>query len=133
MDAWPGVMDGIPFHILCMKEPNYVMSLMTTYGTVELVGEEKPREWDSQGEKRRKMVKYPEVIRNHFQYRDAIDSNNGSRMYPIALEETWKTTRWENRVFQFLLAITEVNTKNELHHLYGHKNYSQIEFRKHRA
>ncbi len=30
-------------------------------------------------------------------------------MYPIALEETWKTMRWPCSVFQFLIALTEVN------------------------
>ena len=32
-DAWPGEIDGVRFHIFCMKEPDYVMSLMSTYGT----------------------------------------------------------------------------------------------------
>jgi len=27
-------------------------------------------------------------------------------MYPIALEETWKMTRWSCHVFQFLMAVT---------------------------
>ena len=80
--------------------------------------------------KRSKKIRYPEVIRNHFQYRDAVDANNSDRMYPIALEETWKTTRWPCRVFQFFVATTEVNTRNALHHLYGHKKYGQIEFRR---
>ena len=33
-DAWAGKLDGeVPFHIYMMKEPDYIMSLMLTYGT----------------------------------------------------------------------------------------------------
>ena len=30
----------------------------------------------------------------HFSYRDAVDSHISSRMFPIAMEKTLKTTRW---------------------------------------
>ena len=33
-------------------------------------------------------------------------------MHPIALEETWLTSRWPNQVFSFLLAVTVVNVQN---------------------
>ena len=33
MDSWVGTFDNIPFHVYAMKEPNYVISLMSTYGT----------------------------------------------------------------------------------------------------
>jgi hypothetical protein len=32
-DAMPGELDGVGFNLFCMKEPNYVMSLMSMYGT----------------------------------------------------------------------------------------------------
>ena len=32
-DSWAGTLDNIPFHVYAMKEPDYVMSLMSTYGT----------------------------------------------------------------------------------------------------
>ena len=32
-DSWAGTFDNIPFHVYAMKEPDYVMSLMSTYGT----------------------------------------------------------------------------------------------------
>ena len=40
-DALPGKLDNVPFHVHCMKEPDYVMMLMSTYGTLAEVGEEK--------------------------------------------------------------------------------------------
>ena len=33
MDSWAGKLDSVPFHIYSMKEPDYVMSLTSTYGT----------------------------------------------------------------------------------------------------
>ena len=32
-DAWKGQMDEVDFHVYVVKEPNYVMSIMSTYGT----------------------------------------------------------------------------------------------------
>jgi hypothetical protein len=52
--------------------------------------------------------KYPELVYNHFQYRDAVDSHNARRMAPIALEETWQTKWWANRIFAYVIATTEV-------------------------
>ena len=55
---------------------------------------------------------YPEVVHNHYKYRDMIDNHNSARMHPISMEETWMTSRWPNRVFCFLLALTMVNIQN---------------------
>ena len=32
-DSWKGNMEEVPFHVYTMKEPDYLMSLMSTYGT----------------------------------------------------------------------------------------------------
>ena len=32
-DSWKGSMEEVPFHVYAMKEPDYVMSLMSMYGT----------------------------------------------------------------------------------------------------
>ena len=32
-NSWKGKMEEVPFHVYAMKEPDYVMSLMSTYGT----------------------------------------------------------------------------------------------------
>jgi Transposase IS4 len=130
IDSWPGTMDNVKFHIVCMKEPDYIMSLMSTYGTMERVGDTKSRNFAVDGHKKSKTFKYPEVVRNHFLYRDAVDAHNSSRMDPISLEETWKTQRWACRVFQFLLAITEVNCRLALEKLFNGDKNSQQGFRK---
>ena len=33
-DAWAGELEGTKFHMFSMKQPNYVMSSMLTYGTL---------------------------------------------------------------------------------------------------
>jgi len=131
IDSWPGVMDGVSFHIFGMKEPDYVMSIMSTFGTLQQVGEGKKRLYmDSNRHKVTKNIYYPEPIANHFDYRDAVDSNNHDRMSPITLEETWKMTRWPCRVFQFLLAVSEVNVRLAMHRIFGMEDLSQQAFRK---
>ena len=36
-----GELDGIPFYLYGMKEPDYAMQIMATYGTLEEKGQEK--------------------------------------------------------------------------------------------
>ena len=37
-------MDEVDFHVYAMKEPDYVMSIMSTYGTNQQMGKETQRE-----------------------------------------------------------------------------------------
>ena len=43
VNVWQGQLYDVKFHVSCMKEPDYVISLMKTYGTTELMGEARPR------------------------------------------------------------------------------------------
>jgi hypothetical protein len=97
--ALPGVLDDVRFHVFCLKEQEYTMMIMSTYGTME----EKSETIRSIAGVN-KTFKYTEVFHNHFKGRHSVDDNNKTRMHPIALEETWQTTCWENRIFVFLLA-----------------------------
>ena len=56
--------------------------------------------------------KYHKPFANHFQVRHAVDNHNHLRHgdFSISIEDTWATKCWENRVFAFLVAISEVNT-----------------------
>ena len=40
-DALQGMLDNVKFHVVVMKEPDYVMMFMTTYGTLAPVGDGK--------------------------------------------------------------------------------------------
>ena len=41
IQCWHGKFDEVQFHLHCMKEQDYIMSLMSTYRTMERFGEEK--------------------------------------------------------------------------------------------
>ena len=43
-NAWKGQKDEVDFHVYAMKEPNYVMSIMSTYGTNQQMGKEMQHE-----------------------------------------------------------------------------------------
>ena len=63
------MMEEVPFHVYAMKEPDYVMLLMSTYGTNLRMGKETSCEWvDSSGVKKNGKFHYPVVGGNHFLY-----------------------------------------------------------------
>ena len=64
-DAIHGELDGKFFYLFRMKEPDYVMQIMSTYGTLQKKGPEKKRQYDVDGQKEVKMFFYPEVVCNH--------------------------------------------------------------------
>ena len=88
-DALRGQLDGVPVYIYSMKEPDYTMMLMATYGNLVRQGEEKTRNFMDGGSKVVKKFKYPEVVYNHYQFQDVVDNNNSMRMSLISMEETW--------------------------------------------
>jgi hypothetical protein len=61
-DALPGTLDGQKFHIFAMKEPDYTMMLMSTYGSLnERTKGDTARTWtNSAGESVTKRFKYRE-------------------------------------------------------------------------
>ena len=76
------------------------------------MGPEKTWTFKLNNEKTTTTFKYPEIVSNHYHYCDMIDNHNGMHMHAIALEETWITSHWPNRVFSFLLVVTVVNVQN---------------------
>lgn len=129
-DARKGTLDGVPFYVMGMVEPDYVMYVMTTYGTLERKGKTTERVWKEAGERKSAKFQYPEVISNHFLYRHCVDDHNNRRHSPIGLETTWATKRWENRVFAFLFAVTEVNCLLSYSYFDNNPTMSTIDFRK---
>ena len=62
-------MEEVPFHVYAMKEPDYMMSLMSTYETNQHSGKETTREWmDGSGNGQKTKINYHEVVGNHFLY-----------------------------------------------------------------
>ena len=96
-DSWKGSMEEVPFHVYAMKEPDYIMSLMSTYGTIQCSGKETTREWvDGSGNSQKHKFNYPEVVGNHFLYRHSVDDHNNKRHSPISLEVVWAMKYWPN-------------------------------------
>ena len=55
-------MEEMPFDVYAMKEPDYTMSLMSTYGTNQCGGKETTREWvDGSGKSQKIKFNYPET------------------------------------------------------------------------
>jgi Transposase IS4 len=135
-DRLPGVLDGVKFDIFGMKEPDYVMMLMSTYGSLIVNDGQKlsHREYHADGQTVCTTFKYTEPFANHFIYRGAVDDHNNKRHdggshQGISLETTWNTQRWENRVFAFVLAVTEVNAYLARRYFFKEEE-SFMEFRK---
>jgi hypothetical protein len=125
--ALGGTMEEVPFHVYAMKEPDYTMMMMTTYGTMEREGKFTKRKLNN-GEA--VIFQYPEVIANHFKYRHIVDDHNAKRHAPISLEVVFATKQWERRVFTFLLAVTEVNVMLAATYFYNKPVTSMLQFRK---
>ena len=118
-NARKGKLDGFDFYIYGMKEPDYTLMFMATYGSENRQGKEQTQKYvEEKGEASTVKFKYPEVCHNHYAYQDSVDNHNGRRMYPIALEEQWKTHRWPNRCFQFMIGVTEVNANLANHAIF---------------
>ena len=84
-DAMQGELENIKCTVMLMKESDYVMMIMSTYGTIEQVGEMKHR---TLADNTRISFKYPEVFFNHYKYRHCVDDNNNRRQSPISIEKT---------------------------------------------
>ena len=113
VDVATGIIDDVKFNLFAMKESDYSMKLMATYGdlVVDTNGDETRRIYIDTKTNNLvdKKFHYTSTFSNHFHFRHAVDDHNNLRHSSPALEETWITHRWENRVFCFLLALTEVN------------------------
>ncbi len=104
-DAWFGTLNGVNFHFFAMKEPDYVMQIMSTWQTL------REMERDPQQVQLRPMGKRHKLLSSRESPFTIIDVHNQSRHSPISLKDTWATKHWPCRVFAFLLAIFEVNAK----------------------
>ena len=115
-----------------MKEPDYIMNMMSTYGTVnEVDGASTKRHYkDGDGNEVTISFNYTEVFNNHFKYRHVVDDNNNNRMQPISIEQTWATKQWSHRPYAFLIGVTTVNAQRGYENLGGHEQQPTLNFRR---
>ena len=71
------------------------------------------------------------MVHNHFRYHHAVDDHNVKWHSPISIEVVWATKQWPNRVFCFLLLITEVNCFLAESYFTGRNSDSMLDFQKH--
>lgn len=64
---------------------------------------------NEQGRAENISFQHSEAFEHYYEARHKVDDHNHSRHLLPSLEATWVTTTWENRVFAFLLAISEIN------------------------
>ena len=78
-------------------------------------------------------LKYTEVVGNHFAYRGTVDDHKNSKRHVcgtkngLSLDDSWMTNKWENKVFAFILVITEVNVYLAMQY-FTEKDNNQLEF-----
>ena len=99
VDVVQGSIRGKRYHIMDIKEPDYVMLMSTTYGTLEHL-EGSDTHWRYKGvggELVTKKLKYREFFGNHFNYRHQVDDNNNQCHSPISVDRTWAKNYWTNR------------------------------------
>ena len=97
------------YHVFFMKEPNYAMKLITTYGTLEPTDKRTQRTFKHGGVMETKEFMYMEVVANHFLYRHKVDNSNKMMHAPIIGDRTWATKYWTDRCFAWYLSVSEVN------------------------
>mmetsp|Transcript_15135 Transcript_15135/g.22223 ORF Transcript_15135/g.22223 Transcript_15135/m.22223 type:complete len:251 (-) Transcript_15135:59-811(-) len=118
-----GIMDGVRYFIFNLKEPGYVSKRMSTYGCLAEEGDETSQRL-SVGTK--KFFKYVQCFYNHFHYRHVVDDHNNFCMSEPCIEKSWVTAFWENRVFAFVLAISEVKTWLAKQYFVAAENYMAL-------
>ena len=86
-DTLPGTLSGKAFSIFCMKEENYTMKLMATYGVfVEIDGSKTLKLLTAvNGEKFIKSFNYTETFHNIFKFCHQVGDHNNSRHSPLSL------------------------------------------------
>ena len=110
-DALPGCMDKSDFHIFAMKENQYTMMLMSTYGGLtDVPGSIAKQAWkDNNNTLQRRTFTYQELFHNHYAYMHCVDDHNNRCQGTIFIEDAFASRHWGFRVFTFLLSLTEVN------------------------
>ena len=130
----PGEINGVRFDLFCLKEPNFVMKLMSNYESLHARPNQKESDRTDYKGKLLKTFKYTEVIANHYNYCGAVDEHNAywhdfGTKHGLSLKETWKTTRWEVAFLHLFLAVSEVNAYLAMRY-FGELKMTQLEFRK---
>ena len=85
MDSVKGSIRGKIYRIMDIKDPDYVMLMMTNYGKLDhLEGSDTHQRYKGAGGGLvTKQLNYREVFGNHFNYRHQFDNKSNRRYSPI--------------------------------------------------
>ena len=103
-------LDDVDYHLFVMKDKDYVVKLMGTYGSLSVEdGTEDSIRCiidDSQPNQRRRITfKHAENFRNYCRGRHVVDDHNHLRHLVPSIEGTWVTKNWENSFSVFTRAL----------------------------
>ena len=132
VDCIQGKLDNTDYNLLMMKEPDFTMKMMATYGALNpYPGERDSKRYvtGSDGKKSTTTFKYTEPYSNHYGFRHTIDDHNNLRHQVPSIEGTWITQRWPIRVLGFLLVISEVNAYLAFRHFVWHTPEESVPLR----
>ncbi|KAL3793797.1 hypothetical protein ACHAWO_013675 [Cyclotella atomus] len=101
------VASNTPYFFWCMKESDYVMRIMATGGS--LITDDTCKIAHRGVGANRVSFPYMKPYDWHFRYRHSVDDHNNLHHSLPSIEGSWTTDQWALCVFQFLLAISEVN------------------------
>ena len=106
--SFQGSMRWNRYHIIYIKDPDYVVVMMRTYGTLEhLEGLDTQRRYKGAGwELVTKQFNNREVFGNHFNYRHKVDDKKNRRNSPITIDSTWTKNYWNGRCHAYFLPLT---------------------------
>ena len=99
VDAVQGSIIGKGYHIMDIKNPDYMILMMTTYGALDhLEGLDTHWRYKGKGgELVNKQFNYSEVFGNHFNYIHEVDDNNNRCHSPISVDMTQATMHCPGR------------------------------------
>ena len=108
MDALTNIIFGKRYHIMDIKDFEYIMIMMTTYGKLDnLEGLYTHRRYKgSNREVLTKRFNYSEVFGNHFRYHHQFYNNKDCCNFTISVERTWSTKYWTDCCYAYFLALT---------------------------
>ena len=95
-----------------MKEPDYIMEIMSTYGSLVVKGNDNKIKYRNIDGKNFSF--YQEPFANHFKYCHTVDNHNSLRHSQPCKEKSLVTHSSSLQVFSFLLAISEINCNQVL-------------------
>ncbi len=107
-----GNLDNIPFNLFYLKDKDFTMKLMSTYGGLMNLPHQKVLQRffkESNWRYSNKSFTSTKIFANHHLYQHAVDDHNNLWHSQPSRKSTWTTHWWVICVFSFILAISEEN------------------------